>query len=74
LLAVMDNEAREFAAYFKSNPLAAITEPLPESLDDLDASRHVRSIVYAVTRTLSWSPEGSFGLIGRLAEIDRALR
>jgi hypothetical protein len=55
------------------NGKAAITEPLPESLDDLAALLDLRSIVYAVIHTLQWSLDDSLELIGRLAEIDRRI-
>ena len=55
------------------DPWAAITEPLPEGLCDLDALRRLRPIVYAVIHAFTWSLDDSLGLIGRLVEIDRRI-
>ena len=70
----MDDEAREFLFYAVTcDPWFAITEPLPDQLDDLDALRRVRAIVYAIIHALTWTLDDSFALIGRLAEIDRRI-
>ena len=55
------------------DPWSAITEPLPDQLDDVDALRRVRSIVYAIIHALRWTLDDSLELIGRLAEIDRCI-
>jgi len=70
----MDALARDFVAYVElANPWAAITEPLPASLDDLDALKRLRPIVYAVIHAFAWGLDDSLGLIGRLVEIDRRI-
>jgi hypothetical protein len=70
----MDDAARDFVTYVElANPWAAITEPLPESLYDLDALKRLRPIVYAVIHAFAWSLGDSLGLIGRLVEIDRRI-
>jgi hypothetical protein len=65
----MDDEAELFMFEIEHDPWAAITEPLPESLYDLDALRRLRPIVYAVIHAFTWSLDDSLGLIGRLVEI-----
>ena len=73
VLPVMDDEAELFMFEIEHDPWAAITEPLPESLNDLDALKRLRPIVYAVIHALAWSLDDSLGLIGRLVEIDRRI-
>ena len=46
---------------------------MPDQLDDLDALRHVRAVVYAVIHSPRWTLDDSLELIGRLAEIDRRI-
>ena len=70
---VMDDEAELFMFEIEHDPWAAITEPLPESLYDLDALKRLRPIVYAVIHAFTWSLDDSLGLIGRLVEIDRRI-
>ena len=70
----MDDAARDFVFLVElCDPWSAITEPLPDQLDDLDALRRVRSIVYAIIHALRWTLGDSLELIGRLAEIDRRI-
>jgi len=69
----MDDTAELFMFEIEHDTWAAITEPLPESLHDLDALRRLRSIVYAVIHALAWSLDASLGLIGQLVEIDRRI-
>jgi hypothetical protein len=45
VLPVMDDEAELFMFEIAHDPWAAITEPLPESLYDLDALKRLRPIV-----------------------------
>ena len=52
---VMDDEAELFMFEIEHDPCAAITEPLPESLYDLDALKRLRPIVYAVILAFAWS-------------------
>jgi hypothetical protein len=66
--------ARDFVFLIEvCDPWSAITEPLPDQLDEVDALRRVRSIVYAAIRALRWTLADSLELIGRLAEIDRRI-
>jgi hypothetical protein len=44
----MDDKAELFMLEIEHDPWAAITEPLPESLYDVDALRRWRPIVYTV--------------------------
>jgi hypothetical protein len=69
----MDAEAELFMFEIEHDPWAAITEPLPDSLYDLDSLTRLRSIVYAVIHAFTWSLDDSLGLIGQLAEIDRRM-
>jgi hypothetical protein len=69
----MDAEAELFMFEIEWDPWAAITEPLPERLYDLDALKRLRPIVYAVIHAFRWSLDDSLGLIGRLVEIDRRI-
>jgi hypothetical protein len=69
----MDAEAELFMFEIECDPWAAITEPLPDSLYDLDSLTRLRPIVYAVIHALTWSLDDSLGLIGQLAEIDRRI-
>jgi hypothetical protein len=69
----MEDEAEMFMFEIEHDPWAAITEPLPESLYDLDALKQLRSIVYAVIHAFDWGLDDSLGLIGRLVEIDRRI-
>jgi hypothetical protein len=69
----MDDEAELFMFEIERDPWAAITEPLPENLYDLDALMRLRPIVYAVIHAFAWSLDDSLGLIGRPAEIDRRI-
>jgi hypothetical protein len=65
----MDDEAELFMFEIEHDPCAAITEPLPESLYDLDALKRLRPIVYAVIhglcsepRQLSWADRATGAL------------
>jgi hypothetical protein len=69
----MDDRAELFMLEIEHDPWAAITESLPESLDDLDALKRLSPIVYAVIHALTWSLDDSLALIGRLVEIDRRI-
>ncbi len=69
----MDQAARDFVSEVEFRPWSAITEPLPDQLDDLDALCGVRAVVYAVIHSLHWTLDDSLELIGRLAEIDRRI-
>jgi hypothetical protein len=69
----MDDKAELFMLEIEHDPWAAIAEPLPESLYDLDALTRLRPIVYAVIHAFTWSLDDSLWLIGRLAEIDRRI-
>ena len=69
----MDDEAELFMFEIERDPWAAITEPLPENLYDLDALMRLRPFVYAVIHAFAWSLDDSLGLIGRPAEIDRRI-
>jgi len=69
----MDDEAEFFMFEIAHDSWAMITEPLPESLYDLDALKRLRPIVYAVIHAFTWSLDDSLGLIGRLVEIDRRI-
>ena len=57
----MDDKAELFMLEFEDDPCAAITEPLPESLYDLDALKQLRPIVYAVIYAFTWSLDDSLG-------------
>ena len=70
---VMDDESELFMFEIEHDPWAAITEPLPESLYDLDALTRLRPIVHAVIHAFTWSLDDSLGLIGQLVEIDRRI-
>jgi hypothetical protein len=48
----MDDKAELFMFEIAHDPWAAITEPLPESLYDLDVLNRLRPIVYAVIQPL----------------------
>jgi hypothetical protein len=69
----MDDKAELFVFEIGHDSWAAITEPLPEGLYDLDALTRLRRIIYAVTHAFTWSLDDSLGLIGRLVEIDRRI-
>ena len=74
LLVGMDQAARDFVFLIELyDPWSAITEPLSDQLDDIDALRRVRTIVYAIIHALGWTLDDSLKLIGRLAEIDRRI-
>jgi hypothetical protein len=69
----MDDEAELVMFEIEHDPWAVITEPLPESLNDLDALKRLRPIVYAVIHTFTWSLDDPLGPIARLVEIDRRI-
>ena len=69
----MGDEARIVHVRIEHHPWTATTEPLPESLYDLDALKRLRPIVYAVIHAFTWNLDDSLGLIGRLVEIDRRI-
>jgi hypothetical protein len=69
----MNEASRDFVREVVFSPWSAITEPLPDQLDDLDALRDVREVIYAVIHSLRWTLDDSLELIGRLAEIDRRI-
>ena len=57
VLSVMGDEARIVHVRIEHHPWTATTEPLPESLYDLDALKRLRPIVYAVMHAFAWSLE-----------------